>query len=844
MKKTTSLLIVFAMLLSLLPIHALAYEIGSVTLSVTEPVIGKAPDYNVTCIDNNNENLYRIDTAENKNGAVNGIKWFNNTDSKIMSASDKFEEGKEYTVSVRLEPNTGHKFALDTGVGTRTAVSGYINGSSAKVTLAGDTVLEIYVSKTFIIPAKISFVEITDIIAPVAGQKPEYSGTAAGGYSLTSGTLDNFKNGMYWYDTTSQALLKDGATFTEGHQYRVFLCLSADDKYEFATDASGNPKITASVNGNSAKAIKYMNNSAKELINVYYDFPACQKPVITSVSIENLPTPQAGKNPEYTATIASEGLKPASVNNTFTKNGICWSHKTQGFDLTPTSIFFGGHHYIATLRLDVQSGYELSKTVTATVNGKSATASISGGQVIVKYELECPEYKIDKVDITGVTVPAIGNSPSNDMQCADPNLYVVKSASWYVDDKVMSATDKFIAGKNYDLVVYVDPKQDGWDYVAYFADKVAVTVNGNKVSERNVERLGNSVKLKYTFTAAAAAKIGAVDIIGIDAPVAGKSPDYTAELPNSDTYMIDTSITDKSTSKGISWRNVTAGKVMTTGIDKFEKGNVYEVMVTVTPHKGYTFVTKSDGTPNILGTINGKTAFDILGRSDVEAIIVYRFPVTEEESDKTDEPAQENQNNQQNTPSEQPGTGSAGDGSNGQKKSFSDVPKSAYYYEPVMWAAEQGITGGTSATTFSPEATCTRAQVVTFLHRMVASPEPAAITNPFNDVASGVYYYKPVMWAVGSKITGGTSATTFSPNANCTRAQVVTFLWRCAGQPKASGTNNPFKDVKSNAYYYDAVLWAVEKGITGGTSATTFSPDANCTRAQVVTFLYRFINGQ
>ena len=127
---------------------------------------------------------------------------------------------------------------------------------------------------------------------------------------------------------------------------------------------------------------------------------------------------------------------------------------------------------------------------------------------------------------------------------------------------------------------------------------------------------------------------------------------------------------------------------------------------------------------------------------------------------------------------------------------------------------------------------------------MIASPEPAAITLPFVDVAKDSYYCKSVKWAYGSEITGGTSTTTFSPDDNCTRAQVVTFLWRTAGQPKPNKNNNPFADVKADSYYYDAVLWAVENGITGGTSANTFSPDSNCTRAQVVTFLYRFINAQ
>ena len=139
MKKTLSMLIVLSMLIAILPLTALAYEIGKVELSVTEPAAGKTPDFNVTCVDANNQNLYRIDTADNTTGSVNGVKWYNDTDQKYMSASDRFEEAKEYTLTVRLEPNTGHKFALDTGVGIHTAVSSYVNGKSATTSLAGDT---------------------------------------------------------------------------------------------------------------------------------------------------------------------------------------------------------------------------------------------------------------------------------------------------------------------------------------------------------------------------------------------------------------------------------------------------------------------------------------------------------------------------------------------------------------------------------------------------------------------------------------------------------------------------------------------------------------------------------
>ncbi|MBQ6430739.1 MAG: BMP family ABC transporter substrate-binding protein [Oscillospiraceae bacterium] len=171
---------------------------------------------------------------------------------------------------------------------------------------------------------------------------------------------------------------------------------------------------------------------------------------------------------------------------------------------------------------------------------------------------------------------------------------------------------------------------------------------------------------------------------------------------------------------------------------------------------------------------------------------------------------------------------------------FNDVKVEAYYGSAVLWAvgATPQITAGTSATTFSPDATCTRAQVVTFLWRAKGCPEPKSTNNPFKDVKEGEYYYKAVLWAVENEITAGTSTTTFSPNAGCTRAQVVTFLWRTEEKPQPTSSNNPFKDVKSG-YFFDAVLWAVGMEITAGTSATTFSPDATCTRGQIVTFLFR-----
>lgn len=174
---------------------------------------------------------------------------------------------------------------------------------------------------------------------------------------------------------------------------------------------------------------------------------------------------------------------------------------------------------------------------------------------------------------------------------------------------------------------------------------------------------------------------------------------------------------------------------------------------------------------------------------------------------------------------------------------FHDVSRFDYFYDAVKWAAENGIASGTGRYTFSPDAVCTRAQTVTFLWRAAGSPMPRYRTCAFTDVDARDYYYNAVLWAVEQGITTGLTATTFGPDVTVSRGQVATFLYRAASASKPN-TFNPFTDVKTTAYNYDAILWAYDNRITTGTSDTTFSPDASCTRAQIVTFLYRYYQGR
>ena len=169
---------------------------------------------------------------------------------------------------------------------------------------------------------------------------------------------------------------------------------------------------------------------------------------------------------------------------------------------------------------------------------------------------------------------------------------------------------------------------------------------------------------------------------------------------------------------------------------------------------------------------------------------------------------------------------------------FVDVGTDDFFCTAVEWAVDNGVTNGTTPKTFDPNTPCTRAQMITFLWRSQGSPKPKTASTAFRDLDRNGYYYNAVLWAVERGITNGTSAAAFSPDATVTRAQTVTFLWRLEGSPSASG-RTPFTDVPAGQYYTTAVVWAVKNGITNGTAATTFSPDTPCTRAQIVTFLYR-----
>ena len=303
------------------------------------------------------------------------------------------------------------------------------------------------------------------------------------------------------------------------------------------------------------------------------------------------------------------------------------------------------------------------------------------------------------------------------------------------------------------------------------------TIKNPTAATRIDESPDGAITVTYKLPAAADDKTVNGAAVSITPPAYGAAPSTVATVADTAHY----------TASPVTWNPADAA---------FE-AKEYTATVTLTPKTDYTFA------DNAVFTINGYKA-TVTKNTDGSVALSYAF--------KAAAPASENP--------------------------FTDVPSGAYYEDPVIWAVKKDITSGTSATTFKPDGSCTRAQAVTFLWRAAGSPEPKSAAMPFTDVPAGSYFEKAVLWAVENGITKGTSDTTFGPDASCTRAQIVTFQWRSQKSP-AAGTDNPFTDVKASAYYADAVLWAVKEDVTKGTTSTTFSPDANCTRAQIVTFIWR-----
>ena len=776
--------------------------------------------------------------------SVEVIKWHNSTDGVDVVSGAVAQGGKAYSAFVTVTPASGYELV---GYST-TKVT--VNGGSASPVYGGTD----YLTVAYHFPATggensenqnwvttkkiISEVAVTGVVTPVDGAKPvetcELGGT---GYTLKS---------MSWYDGSLK--MNSAGTFQAGKTYRACLYLLPEKGYTF----DGADSMTATVNGKTVEVTNVYGEPEQRGVTI--DF-TCEKPskTISTVDITELDALKPGTAADYTASTSTAGCTVKKV-------------EYQMFQKIMTNyVPADGENIAVVVTVAAADGYEFASGSTATWNGLKSDDTVAGLNANEKryafyIKVKADDSQIIKFAAMTVTAPEIGKAPST---------AVTGSGVEASDVKWSPADATFQAGTAY--TVSFTLKADATHVLADdFKNAGTVTVNGQKATLTSSTK-GKFVTytVSYTFPALKAGEISSVSVTGINAPAIGTKPDTSAEA-GSEEYII-------------------ASVLWSPGDSKFAADKAYTVNLTLKAAGTNKFTSK------VTATVNGQEAKIVSGTGTQELRINYTFPAlkagapaittqpksvsVKEGADVTFSVAATGEALNYQWYQEKGGS-AAKVGTNGPTytikavnvsddngtvyycvvsnkagevtadkatltvsklgtmTAFSDVPEGAYYTDAVAWAVEKGVTSGTSGTTFSPNADCTRAQIVTFLWRAAGSPAPKSKESAFTDVATGSYYETAVQWAVENGITSGTSATTFSPNATCTRAQTVTFLWRSQKSP-ADGTANSFTDVAEGTYYTDAVKWAVKNGITSGTSATTFSPNADCSRAQIVTFLYR-----
>ena len=779
--KALSMLLCCVMLLGLLPMTALAAtEIKAIHVGIDEPTAGEKFDF----------------TAEGSCAeyTVGNVYWYHVSTGEKMSTISVAQAGQAYEVRIAIQTKSGY----------------YIGGNTVGMINGFQSVYDSpYPRTTYYVdepPTQIYSVEV-ELDVPVPGAKPDFSAVCGDkSYTLSKyfdedDSYNYTENGVQWIDATTKKVMDADDTFTVGHTYQAFIHLKKNGNYEFYYDYGKVPPVAVTVYGaKSVRTAKAYERDPFTEIDIICDF-ACDYQTISSVSITDLDAPKEGKVPDYSATLSekSYAFKTTSASNPFVVGGISWHDETAGNDLTKTAKFIAGHTYTATVYLVPAAGYQFTGSVSGKINGNTATITGNGSEIQVKYTFPAlPTNQITTVTIEGVTAPATGAAPSYAAIVkgegyslkARNDAYYKNGICWSVmesSDLPVSGGTTFEGGQKYQITMYL-VAEDGYEFSATAggALQVNATINGMTAAEV----LGNKkeIVVTYYFTEATDEAVITSAAVTIEEPKLGTKPSFSATVPDGVNYTVE----------AVDW-------FCDEDNAHLESGDVYGAKtyilnVTLAPKDGYKFVADSEG---LRGTINGQSA-QVRNIDDGRALVTKYFPL------------------ESVTP-------------------FTDVKESDYYCDAVLWAVGNGITNGTSATTFSPDTSCTRAQAVTFLWRAAGTPEPKTTECQFTDVNMDDYYGKAVLWAVENGITNGTSATTFSPNAVCTRAQIVTFLWRSQKSPEVT-TVNPFTDVAAGAYYAAAVLWAVDNAITNGTSAATFSPDAICARGQIVTFLWRYMS--
>lgn len=588
-----------------------------------------------------------------------------------------------------------------------------------------------------------------------------------------------------------------------GQTYR--LTIPAVNEYVLAHTTIKNPTAATRI-----------DESPDGAITVTYKLPAAADDKTVNGAAVSITPPAYGVAPDTTATVAGTAHCTASA--------VTWN---------PTDAAFGEKIYTATVTLTADTDYTFANDAVFTINGHKVTPEADSTTTSVTLSYPFPaltgphthtyggnwifatpdthiryctandgSYEEAPHSITSWTDKGDGKTHTG--TCTDCGYEKTENHSWEVDHEV-PPTVTAEGTRYYKCSACAADKTESIPKLIEYS--VTVNTDGNGTASADHAKAVAGTEIKLTAKADSGYHFKEWQVVKGGMTITNNKftmPDEAVEIM---------AIFEKNASTGTGGGGVTTYPItvksakngdVTASHKSAAKGTT--VTLTVDPDKGYvldTLTVLDDKDKEIkLTEKNGKYVFTM---PSGKVTVAGRFKV------------------------EQP----AG------KHPFTDIPSGAYYENAVIWAADKGITGGTSATTFSPNGICTRAQAVTFLWRAAGSPATKSM-NSFADVPADAYYAKAVAWAVENGITSGTGGGKFSPDATCTRAQIVTFLYRAAGSPAVSG-GSVFSDVKAGAYYADAVTWAANKGITGGIGNGLFGSDNNCTRAQVVTFLYRYV---
>lgn len=499
--------------------------------------------------------------------------------------------------------------------------------------------------------------------------------------------------------------------------------------------------------------------------------------------------PVVGKRPASTASLPSTARSAIK--------DVEWSGQ-----LDENGAFKEGVRYTVTVTLGIKPGADCvfsSKSINATVNDQPADEVLwyakDRVEVIYTFRAVSPASSVSSSKAKAITAiyltvdePATGKTPASTASLSAGSNgtvnTVVQNVKW---SGQMDSDGTFMPRVKYKVTFTMGIKPGANYYFSDKANSLTATVNG-KGADDVLWYADDHVEVIYTFPAFGTGDTITKAHITLEAPEVGKKPAQEAHVPSTaSTYV-----------KSIRWE----GALDSNGC--FQAGTEYTAYLTLSMKDN----SRKFSEKSFDAYVNDVLIDEVVRVSDKEIIVPVEFEKTPGSApEKTPESAPE-------------------------KNAFTDVPANAYFAQPVQWAVDNKITSGTSDTAFSPNQTCTQAQILTFLWRATGSPKPQG-TVEMEGFTGSEYYYQAAMWAAERNMVGGG----FAPNAPCTRAMAVTFMWNYAGYPSAAASS--FTDVSANADYANAVAWAVEKGVTSGTTATTFSPEQTCTRGQIVTFLYR-----